>query len=564
QIAEVGPKALRGGDYRVLRTMPLQFSPIDPHRLYFASNVVWQSDDGGQHWQQISPDLTRKTWEIPPSVGKYADSKAAKPTDRGVVYALAPSPLNLNLIWAGTDDGLIWVTHDGGKHWQNVTPPQLKPWWRVFSMEASHFNPKVAYAAINTMWLDDMRPHLLRTEDGGKTWTEIDNGIADDAATNVIREDTVRKGLLFAGTETQTWVSFDNGDHWQSLRLNMPAISVRDLKIYADDLVAATHGRGYYVLDDITPLRQIDAQVADATATLYKPETATRVRWDMNPPTPWRMPALPNPPPGAVIDYYLANNVSGPVTLDIFDAHGQRVRHFSSANPEKPLDPAKLDVPDWWPRPPMDLFTDAGMHRFVWDMRYAPLNGAMPRLDDNQAVIHNTPLAPTSPWIMPGSYTVKLTVDGRSYTQALSVRMDPRVKTPTAALQQQFDLSMRAYQESIAAGEALGQIRHLQRQITAQEKQRTASTSVHDYSKQLETLTGPPLPPFAFFFGYRGPPNLVSVDLQLQILMDRMQSADRAPTAADIAALDSTSNELKGLMARWNALKSQAPMTGKS
>ena len=560
QIAEVGPKALSGGDYRTLRTMPIMFSPVDPQRLYYTSNTVWQTDNGGQNWKQISPDLTRQTWEVPASVGAYRDSKHAKPTDRGVVYALAPSPLNLNLIWAGTDDGLIWVTHDGGKHWSNVTPPQLKPWWRVFSMDASHFNPKVAYAAVNTMWLDQMQPHLFRTEDGGKTWAEIDDGIADDAATNVIREDPVKKGLLFAGTETQTWVSFDNGDHWQSLRLNMPAVSVRDLQIHGDDLVAATHGRGFYVLDDITPLRQIDAQVAKAPATLYTPETAVRVRWDMNPPTPWRMPALPNPPPGAVIDYYLANNANGPVTLDIYDAHGKRVRHFSSAAPQKPLDPEKLDVPDWWPRPPMNLSTDAGMHRFVWDMHYPPLPGAMQRLDDNQAVIHNTPLAPSSPWIMPGNYTIKLTVDGRSYTQPLAVRMDPRVTTPLAALQQQFNLSMRAYHESIAAGEALRQIHQLQQQITTQEKQHAASEPLEAYSKQLEALTGPPLSPFAFFFGYRGPPNLVSVGLSLQMLMDRMQSADLAPTAADITALSKTSSELQTLMARWSTLKNQAPL----
>ncbi|MGH8192617.1 MAG: WD40/YVTN/BNR-like repeat-containing protein, partial [Rhodanobacteraceae bacterium] len=306
QIAEVAPNALRSGKYaRALRTMPLMWSPVDPHRLYTTTNVVWQTGDGGQHWQQISPDLTRKTWTAPPSVGNYRNTPDAKPTDRGVVYALAPSPLDINLIWAGTDDGLIWVTHDGGKHWSNVTPPQLKPWWRVFSMQASHFNPDVAYAAVNTMWLDEMRPHLYRTEDGGKTWTEIDKGITPDAATNVIREDPDRKGLLFAGTETQVWVSFDDGDHWQSLRLNMPAISVRDLKVYDNDLIAATHGRGYQVLDDITPLRQIDAQVAKAPVTLYQPETAVRVRWDMNPPTPWRMPSLPNPPPGAIIDYHL-------------------------------------------------------------------------------------------------------------------------------------------------------------------------------------------------------------------------------------------------------------------
>ncbi|MGA9852967.1 MAG: glycoside hydrolase [Gammaproteobacteria bacterium] len=558
QIAEVGPKALRGSaDYRVLRTMPLQFSPLDPHRLYFSSNVVWQTDNGGQNWKQISPDLTRKTWQDPSNVGKYTGTKDAKPTDRGVVYALAPSPLNLNTIWAGTDDGLIWVTRDGGQHWKNVTPPQMKPWWRVFALDASHFDPNTAYAAISTMWLDQMQPHLFRTHDGGKTWTEIDSGIPDGAATNVIREDTERKGLLFAGTETQTWVSFDDGDHWQSLRLDMPAISVRDLQIKGDDLVAATHGRGFWVLDDITPLRQMDTQVAHAPVALYKPELATRVRWDMNPPTPWRMPAEQNPPPGAILDYYLADNVADPVSLDILDANGKLVRHFSSADPVKPLDPAKLDVPDWWPRPPMNLSAQAGMHRFVWDMHYPPMPGALQFLDANQAVLHNTPVIASSPWIRPGNYTVKLTVEGRSYSQPLTVRMDPRVTTPMTALRQQFTLSMRAYEESLTASAALGQIRNLQQQITARQKQHGTSAALTRYSKQLEALTGPPASPFAFFFRFRGPPNFASVAISLQSVMGRMQDADQAPTAADIAALDKTTRELQTLITRWTALKSQ-------
>ncbi len=553
QIADVAPKATRGADYRVLRTMPLTFSPIDSHRLYFASNTVWQTDDGGQNWQQISPDLTRKTWKVPASVGMYKDSPDAKPTDRGVVYALAPSPLNSGLIWAGTDDGLIWVTRDGGQHWNDVTPPQMKPYWRVFSMEASHFNPDEAYAAINTLFLNDMRPHLFRTEDGGKHWTEIDAGIALDAATNVIRQDPERRSLLFAGTETQVWASFDNGGHWQSLRLNMPAVSVRDLKVHGDDLVAATHGRGFMVLDDITPLRQIDAEVAQTSITLYKPETAVRVRWDMNPPTPWRMPAQPNPPPGAIIDYYLASNVSGPVTLDIMDSSGKVVRHFSSANPQKPLDPTKLDVPVWWPRPPMNLSTDAGMHRFVWDMHYPPIPGVLPDLDENQAVEDNTPIVSTSPWIMPGSYTLRLTADGQSHRQPLTVAMDPRVQTPEAALQQQFAASTRAYREAMATSAALGQMRDLEKQIAAHKP----SAELTSYRKQLEELSGPEATsPFAFFFNH-GPPTLGSIQGSLQVLLGQMQDADRAPSAADIEALGQISSEYKALMARWEKLKGQ-------
>jgi photosystem II stability/assembly factor-like uncharacterized protein len=553
QIAEVGPKATRGGDYRVLRTMPLTFSPTDSHRLYFASNTVWQTDDGGQNWKQISPDLTRKSWKLPASVGRYKASPDAKSTDRGVVYSLAPSPLNGDLIWAGTDDGLIWVTHDAGRHWSNVTPPQLKPFWRVFSMEASHFNPDEAYAAINTLFLNDMQPHLFRTEDGGKHWTEIDGGITPDAAANVIRQDPQRNGLLFAGTETQAWVSFDNGDRWQSLRLNMPAVSVRDLKVHGDDLIAATHGRGFMVLDDITPLRQINAAVAQTTVTLYKPETAVRVRWDTNPPTPWRMPSQPNPPAGAIIDYYLASNVSGPVTLDIMDARGKVARHFSSADPEKPLDPAKLDVPDWWPRSPMNLSAEAGMHRFVWDMHYQPMPGAMQILEDNEAVEHNTPLAASSPWVMPGTYIVRLTVGGQSYTQPLTVKMDPRVQTPEAALQQQLDASMRAYQEATAASAALGQVRDLERQIAA----RKSSVELTSYRKQLEEISGPEVTSRFAFLSHDSPPSLGGIGASLQMLMARMQSADRAPTAADLEALGQIGSEYASLMSHWEKLKGQ-------
>ena len=553
QIAEVGPRAMRGGDYRVLRTMPLTFSPTDSHRLYFASNTVWQTDDGGRHWKQISPDLTRKTWKIPASLGRYQDSPDAKPTDRGVVYSLAPSPLNGDLIWAGTDDGLIWVTHDGGRHWSNVTPPQLRPFWRVFSMEASHFNPDEAYAAINTLFLNDMRPHLFRTEDGGRHWTEIDDGITPDAATNVIRQDPQRKGLLFAGTETQAWVSFDNGDRWQSMRLNMPAVSVRDLAVHGDDLIAATHGRGFMVLDDITPLRQIDAEVAQAAATLFEPQTAVRVRWDTNPPTPWRMPSQPNPPAGAIIDYYLASDVRGPVTLDIMDASGKVVRHFSSADPEKPLDPAKLDVPDWWPRSPMNLSTEAGMHRFSWDMHYQPLPGATQILDDNQAVEHETPVAPSSPWVMPGTYTVRLTVGGQTYTQPLTVKMDPRVHTPEAALQQQLDASMRTYREAAAASATLGRVRDLEKQIAA----RKPSARLTSFRKQLEDLSGPETTSRFALLSHEGPPTLASIAGSLQMLMGRMQGADRAPTSADIAALGQVTSEFESVMSRWGKLKGE-------
>jgi hypothetical protein len=241
------------------------------------------------------------------------------------------------------------------------------------------------------------------------------------------------------------------------------------------------------------------------------------------------------------------------VALDVIDSSGKLVRHFSSADPEKPLDPAKLDVPDWWPRPPMNLSTEAGMHRFVWDMRYQPVPGALQFLDASQAVRHNTPVVPSSPWIMPGDYTIRLTVDGRSYTQALTVKMDPRVHAPEAALQRQFDASMRAYHEAMAASAALGQARDLEKQIAA----RKSSAKLASYRKQLEELSGPEVTsPYALFF-HHGPPTLGTIGLSLQMLMRRMQAADRAPTAADMEALGQISSEYRSLMARWEKLKGQ-------
>ncbi|HLJ73165.1 MAG TPA: glycoside hydrolase, partial [Thermoanaerobaculia bacterium] len=290
-VTQVAPKPLRAPDYRVVRTQPVVFSQADPHVLYFASNTLWKSTTLGNEWTQISPDLTRKTWEIPPNVGVYAPQ--VKVTQRGVIYAIAPSPLDVNRIWIGTDDGQIQMTTDGGEKWTNVTPPELMPWAKVSIMEASHFDPQEAYAAINTIRLDDLRPHILRTRDGGKTWTEIVNGIDERSIVNVVREDPKKRGLLFAGSETQVYVSFDDGDQWQPLRLNMPAISIRDLTLHENDLIAGTHGRGFWILDDIEPLRQ----QASADVFLFKPAASYRVRWSKytDTPLPPDEPAGDNP-----------------------------------------------------------------------------------------------------------------------------------------------------------------------------------------------------------------------------------------------------------------------------
>ncbi len=262
QTQDVSPVVLRTGKYRFNRTQPLIFSPVDPHILYFGSNVLFKTTDGGNSWQIISPDLTREDPGVPPNLGVFVESDEAKGKHRGVIYSIAPSPKDVNLIWAGTDDGQVQVTRDGGKTWKNVTPPELTPWSKLAQMDASHFDTATAYAAVNRFRLDDLHPYIYRTHDGGQSWQKIVNGLPDDAPVNTVREDPERKGLLFAGTEHTVYVSFDDGDHWQSLRLNLPATSIRDLVIHQDDVVVGTHGRSFWILDNITPLRQWASQVA--------------------------------------------------------------------------------------------------------------------------------------------------------------------------------------------------------------------------------------------------------------------------------------------------------------
>ena len=470
QVQDVEPSPLRS--YRVLRTEPLQFSPIDLHDLYFATNTLWLTRDGGKQWKQISPDLTRESYALPSTLDTYKDSPTATTIRRGVIYALGLSPLNIERIWAGTDDGLIWTTDDGGAHWSNVTPPAMKPFWKVFNMDAGHFDALTAYAAINTLRLDDMRPHLFRTHDGGKSWTEINNGIPNGAATSTIREDPKQKGLLYAGSETQVYVSFDDGDHWQSLRLNMPAASVRDLTVKGDDLVAGTHGRGFMILDNVTPLRQIAAltasKLAAEDAVLFAPQTTVRVRNDMNPPTPWPpdMATGQNPPDGAMIDYYLGPNISGPVTLQVLDSHGSIIVEFKSTDPVPPLDPRYPD-PTLWARPPRILSAGHGQHRFLWDMHYPQVPGMSTGPDDDAAIPHDTPAVSSSPWVMPGAYTVRLIAGGKTLSQPLTIVMDPRVKTSRFDLAQQFETSKTMYDEMLLATRALHEITVLRGQLDA-------------------------------------------------------------------------------------------------
>ncbi|MFO0396183.1 MAG: WD40/YVTN/BNR-like repeat-containing protein [Gemmatimonadota bacterium] len=438
RVQAVPPRALRDTGYRVLRTAPVLFSPTNPRRLFFASNRVWSSTTGGQSWTVMSPDLTRRDSAVPPSVAAYASRPEAGRRHRGVVYTVAPSPVDSAVIWAGTDDGLVHVTRDFGKTWTDVTPPDLAPWAKVSLIEASHVDRGTAYAAVNTLRLDDNRPHLWRTRDFGRTWTEIVAGITPDAATNAIREDPVRRGLLFAGTERTVWVSFDDGDSWTSLRRNLPATSIRDLVVKDDDLVVGTHGRGFWILDDLTPLRD-RTELAAQPAHLFAPQRATRVRDNMNPDTPLPPdePTADNPPDGAVLHYWLGTDVAR-VTITIADASGRTVAALDSdAAPAPPLE--GRNIPDYWIRPPQRIPTTRGVHRVVWD-----LHEAATRLRQSypiSAAPANTVPSPAGPWALPGRYTVTLQAGGIVRTAPLVVRMDPRVTATPADLAAQHALA---------------------------------------------------------------------------------------------------------------------------
>jgi photosystem II stability/assembly factor-like uncharacterized protein len=549
QAQGILPVPLPSPDFRMIRTQPIVFSPKDPHLLFFSGNTLWQTRDGGRNWKQISPDLTRKTYDLPASIGKYRNEPTAEAKQRGVIYTVAPSPLDVNRIWCGTDDGLIQLTTNGGKNWNDVTPPAISAWQKISLIDAGHFDANTAYAAVNTLRLDEMRPHIYRTHDAGKTWTQIVQGIPDGQTVNVVREDTQRKGMLFAGAERAVYVSVDDGDNWQSLRLNMPATSVRDLIIKDDDIAVATHGRGFWILDNITPLRQLtkDGQ------QLFKPQTALRVRWSLNTDTPLPPdePAGENPPDGAMIDYFLAEDSPEPVTLDIKDKKGNLVRRYSST--DKPAQPnvTKLKIPRYWIRSLESLSAKRGMHRFLWDMHYTPITGVEPDYP-MAAVYRDTPPAPTSPWVMPGDYTVVLTANGKSYTQPLTVKMDPRVKMSAAELQKQFDLSrqlceVRATLEPI--GKTFDSLVEQLTKIKEQSLPKNVENRLNALNGKIKEL-GPPNPrPGA-------PPALHALD-SAKSLFEQIQGVDAPPTDRVKAAVGDVRLQATSLIERWKNIIAQ-------
>lgn len=553
QVQNIAPEAVRSGKYRFVRTAPVLFSPIDPKTLYFAGNVIFKTRDGGNSWQTISPDLTRESWDVPASVGIYTSEDMKKMPRRGVVYTVAPSYQDINTIWAGTDDGYIQLTRDGGKNWKNVTPPEITSWSKISLMDAGHFDNNTVYAAVNRIRCDDMQPYAYKTHDGGKTWQRITNGLPANEPINVVREDPKRKGLLYAGSENAVYVSFDDGEHWQSLRLNMPATSIRDLVIKDDDLVLGTHGRGFWIMDDITPLRQISANLATEKALLYKPQTAIRVRWNMNTdtPIPQEEPGGQNPPDGAIINYYLAEKAQGEVTLEIVDAAGKSVRKYSSL--DKPYEIPEVNIPLYWIRPQQILSAEAGSHRFLWDMHYTPIDE--PVSFPMTAIYQNTAPEKNSPWVMPGTYTVKLTVNGKTITQPLTVKMDPRVTTSLADLQKQHRLSVVCYEGRLAARKAKEAITLAGKQLKdLQNKAGSSKETITQLEQELAALEG-------VSRGRRGGggpvANFGSAESGFASLLAMLHETDMPPTTQMVSGVTQLQTQLKELQDKWNALSKQ-------
>ena len=569
QVQDVTPIPLRGS-YRVNRTEPVIFSPADPHTLFYSANVLFKSTDRGDTWQVVSPDLTREHPGVPASVGALASKSPAAEKKRGAIYAVAPAVHDINTIWAGTDDGLVWITRDGGAHWTNITPPALTPWSKVTQIDASHFDNDTAYISVSRFRIDDQQPYIYRTHDGGKTWQPIVNGLPASAV-NTVREDPVRKGLLFAGTETAVWMSFDDGDHWQSLQLNLPHTSMRDLVIHDNDIIVATHGRSFWILDDITPLRQLNADVQKASAHLFKPGHAIRVRRSLNTDTPLPAdePAGQNPPDGAILDYFLGS-ASNDVTIEIVDGTGKVARRFSSN--DKPWitadELAKQAIPPYWVKMPQTLATTAGMHRWVWDLHYA----APASLDAQypiSAVPHATPRHPLGPRALPGTYTVRLTANGRTVEAPLAVTLDPRVKTPAAGIAQMFDAQIRLAGMLNRSSEAVLKARSINAQLDKLTNVPAGvKKSIAAFRTELTTLLSGPKEPEAKAAAQRPakttevtpqrekPPALEDVQGSISTLYETIDRADVAPTAAQMSAISATVAKFDAIIKRWDAIES--------
>jgi photosystem II stability/assembly factor-like uncharacterized protein len=559
--------------YRTAWETPLVFSPRDPHALYFGSQFVLKTTDGGLTWEEISLDLTSKPKEgadaKPSSRGGHfnpeerEEKEAAQMAERDNISTIAPSPVVTSQIWVGTSNGLIHVTRDGST-WQDVTPAGLPEKSRVLLIEASRHDANTAYAAVAAQ--RDRHPYFYRTRDAGKSWEKMVTGLPDMGIARVVREDTQRPGLLYAGTETGVYFSLDGGDHWQSLQRNLPTASVRDLAVHGGDLVAATFGRGLWILDQLTPLRQMNAAVVDSPVYFFNPGPGLRARWDNHPDTPLsaEMPAGQNPPDGVLIDYYFKTHPKGEITLEIFDAKKNRVQRFSNMAP--PADSTPANVPEYWFAPPEVLPTKTGVNRFVWNLRY-PHPAALTygyfgkHLDyieyslPDHAIAGQTPrYQPQGPLVVPGQYELALTVEGKTYRQQLSVELDPRVHVSQADLLAQEELARKlaawmdetagVYDEVSALGKALADGK---KTLASASPSKDVTEALAELEKQLPTLES----------GTEEARGFGALNRDLGRYLTMVESADLRPTESARAAAVVACQAYKKDIVLWNKLNAE-------
>ncbi len=553
QSMNVGPEALRSGKYRGVRTLPLTFNPANTDQLLFATNVLWSTVNGGQSWDIISPDLTRKQPEVPTSIGDFKTEAMNTMPQQAVIYSLAPSSLDKNIIWTGTDDGLVHLTSDGGKTWKDVTPSALRSWDKVSQIDAGHFDSGTAYISINAIRKDDQRPHIYRTHDSGATWTEIVTGMYSFGPVNAVREDTKQKGLLFSGTEREVYFSTNDGDHWQSLRQNMPATSIRDLVIHENDLVIGTHGRSIWILDDFSPLREMASAGKSAEAHLFNPSVGTRVRYNMflDTPLPPEEPTGENPADGVAIDYLLPR-AAAEVKIDILDGQGRLVCSYSSKDEGQKIDTMQIGHPTYWFRPAQKVGITPGHHRIHWNLRYADPIGAE-RGFSISAVYKNTPSGPQGPYVHPGSYKVRLTVEGKVSERSIAVRLDPRVTISDADLRQQTVVSMQAYDGYLV----LQKIREEMDAavVNAKKKWKPGEKEGITALRGTGDPEGGDFIYGAIFESTFERETVVSLQHKMLFMVNLLQSADAAPTTQAIDAVTRLSQRKEEIASKWMKMK---------
>jgi len=538
--------------HRFQWTAPILISPNDPSVLYHGGEAVFKTTDAGMSWAAISGDLTRNDKSKQQSSGGPLTQDNTSVEYYDTVFALAESPVEKGVIWAGTDDGLVHVTRDGGQHWANVTVKEFGEWSLVSIIDPSPHAAGSAYVAIDRHKLDDYRPYAFKTTDYGKSWTKITTGLPESSYLHVVREDPKRKGLLFAGTENGIYVSFDDGGRWQPLKLNLPTTPIHDLLVKNDDLIVATHGRAFWILDDISPLRQMTASTAGEDAHLYQPASTIRYR-GAGFQLPATVPVGANPPTGVVIDYFLKSKAKDGVTLEIFDSKGKVIRKYSS---KKAAEGASPDEEEFGiSRGGDTLPADEGLNRFVWDMRGeapAKVPGAV-----------SWGGRPTGVLVVPGTYQIKLTVAGKSSSASAEISKDPRVAVSAADLEKQSELTLRIWNRVSAGHEAVNQIRSVRGQLDALRKRLAADASAKPVldaadalKKKMDAVEEKIIQPKSK--SGEDPLNYpIQVADQFMALQGTVESADAAPTAQSYVAFDELNGRLETQLAAWREIQSK-------